>query len=134
MNEPALNTPGGSTRSVAMGALLIVLAFACVAVMSAFGKAAKDVPTGILVLFQNLISLLLFTPWALGKGVSQLRTSRTWLHILRAAAGLLSQVLMFVAVKRMPLVNAVLGPVLGPAAEDLPTKIAAHLEGLHAAR
>ena len=38
----------------------------------------------------------------------ELRTSRTWLHILRAAAGLLSQVLMFVAVKRMPLVNAVL--------------------------
>jgi drug/metabolite transporter (DMT)-like permease len=85
-----------------------VLAFACVAVMSAFGKAAKDVPTGILVFFQNFISLVLFTPWALGKGVSELRTSRTWLHILRAAAGLLSQVLMFVAVKRMPLVNAVL--------------------------
>jgi drug/metabolite transporter (DMT)-like permease len=103
-----LNAPSESTRSVVLGALLIVLAFACVAVMSAFGKAAKDVPTGILVLFQNFISLLLFTPWALGKGVSQLRTTRTWLHILRAAAGLLSQVLMFVAVKRMPLVNAVL--------------------------
>jgi len=85
-----------------------VLAFACVAVMSAFGKAAKEVPTDILVLFQNLIRLLLFMPWVLGKGVSHLRTSRTWLHILRAAAGLLSQVLMFVAVKRMPLVNAVL--------------------------
>lgn len=85
-----------------------MLAFACVAVMSAFGKAAKEVPTGILVLFQNFISLLLFTPWVLGKGISELRTSRTWLHVLRAAAGLLSQVLMFVAVKRMPLVNAVL--------------------------
>ena len=87
---------------------MIVLAFACVAVMSALGKAAKEVPTGILVLFQNCISLLLFTPWILGKGVSQVRTSRSTLHILRAAAGLLSQVLMFVAVKRMPLVNAVL--------------------------
>jgi hypothetical protein len=52
----------------------IVLAFACVAVMSAFGKAAKDVPTAILVLFQNFISLMLFTPWALGKSVSELRT------------------------------------------------------------
>jgi drug/metabolite transporter (DMT)-like permease len=103
-----LNQGGGSTPSVALGDLLIVLAFACVAVMSAFGKAAKEVPTGILVLFQNFISLLLFTPWALGKGVSELRTSRTWLHILRAAAGLFSQVLMFVAVKRMPLVSAVL--------------------------
>jgi drug/metabolite transporter (DMT)-like permease len=91
-----------------LGALLIVLAFACVAVMSAFGKAAKGVPTGILVLFQNFISLVLFTPWVLGKGISELRTSRTWLHIVRAIAGLLSQVLMFVAVKKMPLVNAVL--------------------------
>jgi drug/metabolite transporter (DMT)-like permease len=91
-----------------LGALLIVLAFACVAVMSAFGKAAKGVPTGILVLFQNFISLALFTPWVLGKGISELRTSRTWLHIVRAVAGLLSQVLMFVAVKKMPLVNAVL--------------------------
>jgi drug/metabolite transporter (DMT)-like permease len=91
-----------------LGALLIVLAFACVAVMSAFGKAAKGVPTGILVLFQNFISLALFTPLVLGKGISELRTSRTWLHIVRAVAGLLSQVLMFVAVKKMPLVNAVL--------------------------
>jgi len=103
-----LNTRGGSTRSVVLGALLIVLAFACVAVMSAFGKAAKGVPTGILVLFQNFISLALFTPWVLGKGISELRTSRTWLHIVRAVAGLLSQVLMFAAVKKMPLVNAVL--------------------------
>ena len=103
-----MNTRGGSTRSVVLGALLIVLAFACVAVMSAFGKAAKGVPTGILVLFQNFISLALFTPWVLGKGISELRTSRTWLHIVRAVAGLLSQVLMFAAVKKMPLVNAVL--------------------------
>ena len=103
-----MTAPSESTRSVVLGALLIVLAFACVAVMSAFGKAAKDVPTGILVLFQNFISLLLFTPWVLGKGISELRTTRTWLHIVRAVAGLLSQVLMFVAVKKMPLVNAVL--------------------------
>jgi drug/metabolite transporter (DMT)-like permease len=108
LKEPALKGRVESASSVALGALLIVIAFACVAVMSAFGKAAKEVPTSVLVLFQNFISLLLFTPWVLGKGVSQVRTSRSSLHILRAAAGLLSQVLMFVAVKRMPLVNAVL--------------------------
>lgn len=51
---------------------------------------------------------MLFAPWAVGKGFSELRTSRIWLHILRAGAGLLSQVLMFAAVKKMPLVNAVL--------------------------
>jgi len=94
--------------SVALGALLIVLAFACVAVMSAFGKGASGVPTGTLVFFQNFISLVLFLPWALRGGLAELKTSRVGLHVLRAVAGLLSQVLMFVAVKRMPLVNAVL--------------------------
>ncbi len=94
--------------SLALGVLLIVLAFACVAIMSAFGKAASNVPTGTLVFFQNFISLILLAPWSLRGGVTELQTSRIGLHILRAAAGLLSQALMFAAVKRMPLVNAVL--------------------------
>jgi drug/metabolite transporter (DMT)-like permease len=95
-------------HSVALGAFLIVLAFACVAVMSAFGKAAKGVSTGVIVFFQNFISLILFSPWVLRKGFSDLRTARIWLHILRAAGGLLSQALMFAAVRKMPLVDAVL--------------------------
>jgi drug/metabolite transporter (DMT)-like permease len=47
-------------------------------------------------------------PWALRKAAPTLRTSRTGLHAIRAGAGLLSQVLMFVAVKKMPLADAVL--------------------------
>lgn len=95
-------------RSVALGALLIVSAFACVAVMSAFGKAAKGVSTGAIIFFQNFISLILFSPWVLRKGFVELRTPRVWLHLLRAVGGLLSQVLMFMAVRKMPLVDAVL--------------------------
>jgi drug/metabolite transporter (DMT)-like permease len=95
-------------HSVALGALLIVLAFACVAVMSAFGKAAKGVSTGAIVFFQNFISLILFSPWVLRKGFAELRTSRVWLHLMRAFGGLLSQALMFAAVKRIALVDAVL--------------------------
>ncbi len=91
-----------------LGGFLIVLAFFCVAVMSALGKAAAEVPTGTIVFFQNFISLVLFLPWFFRHGVAGLKTSRTWLHILRALAGLLSQALMFVAVKRMPLMDAVL--------------------------
>jgi drug/metabolite transporter (DMT)-like permease len=94
--------------SVALGVLLIVLAFAGVAVMSAFGKAASQVPTGALVFFQNFISLVLFAPWALDQGFGELRTSRIGLHMVRALGGLLSQVLMFVAVGKMSLVDAVL--------------------------
>ncbi len=95
-------------HSVALGALLIVLAFACVAVMSAFGKAAKGVSTGVIVFFQNFTSLILFSPWVLRKGFAELRTSRVWLHLMRALGGLLSQALMFAAVKKMALVDAVL--------------------------
>lgn len=94
--------------SVATGAVLIIAAFACVAIMSAFGKGANAVATGTLVFFQSFISLLLFAPWALRGGFGELRTSRLVLHILRAAAGLLSQALMFVAVKKLPLMNVVL--------------------------
>src|SRR5581483_12401607 len=66
--KTSLSQAVGPKPSIALGVLLIVLAFACVAVMSAFGKAAKEVSTGTLVFFQNFISLLLFAPWAVAKG------------------------------------------------------------------
>jgi drug/metabolite transporter (DMT)-like permease len=93
---------------VALGAFLIVLAFACVAVMSALAKSAGGVSTAVLAFFQSSISLALLAPWALRAGVGTLKTRRLPLHLLRAVAGVLSQALMFVAVKKMPLVNAVL--------------------------
>ncbi|MEO6829253.1 MAG: DMT family transporter [Acidobacteriaceae bacterium] len=95
-------------ENASLGGFLIVVAFFCVAVMSALGKAAAHVPTGTIVFFQNFISLLLFLPWILRHGLGSVKTSRTGLHILRALAGLFSQVFMFVAVKRMPLMDAVL--------------------------
>lgn len=97
-----------SVENVQLGALLIVLAFLSIAIMSALGKAAAQVSTGTLVFFQNFISLLLFLPWALRQGLPELKTARIGLHIVRAVGGLLSQVLMFAAVKKMPLMDAVL--------------------------
>ncbi len=77
--------------------------------MSAFGKAASGVPTAVVVLFQNGISLLLLLPWALRHGIGELRTTtRLPLHVVRAISGLLSQALFFLAVKNMALVDAVL--------------------------
>jgi drug/metabolite transporter (DMT)-like permease len=99
---------GGLHGQPVLGSLLIVLAFFCVAVMSAFGKAAAGVPTPVVVLFQSGISLLLLLPWALRHGIGELRTTRLPLHIVRALTGLLSQALFFLAVKHMALVDAVL--------------------------
>lgn len=95
--------------SPALGAFLIVLAFACVAVMSALAKGAGAVSPAVLAFFQSSISLALLAPWALRKGAKNLmKTRHLSLHLLRAGAGVLSQVLTFAAVKKMPLVSAVL--------------------------
>src|SRR5512144_2120508 len=101
--------PGAARApNVLLGTLLIVLAFFCVAVMSAFGKAAAAVPTGMIVLFQNGISLVLLLPWALRQGTTDITTRRLPMHIVRAISGLLSQALFFIAVREMSLVDAVL--------------------------
>jgi drug/metabolite transporter (DMT)-like permease len=93
--------------NVPLGAALIVLAFLFVAIMSALGKAAA-VSTSAIVFFQNLVSLLLFLPWTLHHGVSELRTKHLLLHGVRGLGGVLSQALMFIAILKMPLMNTVL--------------------------
>lgn len=96
------------TRQLLLGIVLIVSAFFCVAVMSAFGKAASSVSTATISFFQSFISLLVFLPWTLRHGIADLKTTQLPLHIARALAGLLSQVLFFWAVKDMKLIDAVL--------------------------
>jgi drug/metabolite transporter (DMT)-like permease len=95
-------------RQLFLGILLIVSAFFCVAVMSAFGKAAASVSTATISFFQSFISLLVFLPWTLRHGIKDLKTIQLPLHIARALSGLLSQVLYFWAVKEMTLIDAVL--------------------------
>jgi drug/metabolite transporter (DMT)-like permease len=95
-------------RQLLLGILLIVTAFFCVAVMSAFGKAASNVSTATISFFQSFISLVLFLPWTLRHGIKDLKTTQLPLHIARALSGLLSQVLYFWAVKEMTLIDAVL--------------------------
>jgi drug/metabolite transporter (DMT)-like permease len=107
MSTATAATPQPASNPV-LGATLLTIAFLAVAIMSAFGKAATHVSTGIIVFFQNAISLLLFLPWVLRGGISGVKTHRWGMHIVRAVTGLLSQALMFLAVKHMPLMNAVL--------------------------
>lgn len=96
-------------HNLVLGILLTVLAFLSVAIMSAFGKAAtKSVSSGVLVFFQNSISLLLLIPWTLRGGIGNLKTAHLCLHIVRGVSGLLSQYFMFIALTYIPLVDAVL--------------------------
>lgn len=106
--DPTATAASEGSKGVLLGTSLIVLAFLCVAVMSAFGKAAANIPSSITVLFQNGIALALLLPWVLHRGSADLKTGRLALHLVRALSGLLSQVLFFIAVKSMDLVGAVL--------------------------
>src|SRR5207245_10383951 len=58
-----------SGRNLALGILLIVAAFLCVAVMSAFGKAAAAMPTAVISFSQSFISLVVFLPWVRAQDV-----------------------------------------------------------------
>jgi drug/metabolite transporter (DMT)-like permease len=110
-SEPATGEPYGDPprqENALFGGMLIVLAFLCIAIMCAFVKAAPHVPIGTIIFFQNVIGLLLFGPWVLAHGAAKVKTSRIWLHIQRAVSGILSQALMFIALRKMPMMNAVL--------------------------
>jgi drug/metabolite transporter (DMT)-like permease len=72
----------GSSKNLALGILLIVAAFFCVAVMSAFGKAAAALPTSVISFFQSFISLVVFLPWVLRGGTGEMRTGRLPVHVL----------------------------------------------------
>jgi hypothetical protein len=100
-------SPSTPVENVPLGAALIVAAFLLVAIMSALGKGAA-VSTSAIVFFQNFISLLLFLPWVLHHGFGELKTKHLVLHGVRGLGGVLSQVLMFIAILKMPLMNTVL--------------------------
>jgi drug/metabolite transporter (DMT)-like permease len=97
-----------SPSTVWSAAFYIVAAFLFVAVMSALGKGTPDIPTSTLVFFQSFVALLVFSPWLLKSGLRSFKTKHVFFHFVRAGSGLLSQVLMFLAVRKMVLVHAVL--------------------------
>lgn len=100
---------GHRPENLAVGALLTTLSFLCVALVSAFGKAAGQyTSTAMVVLFQNLICLVFVAPVALRGGWASVRTDKIGLHILRAATGTACWYALFVAITMMPLTNVML--------------------------
>ncbi len=106
--QPREATTTPPTQRVGVGASLIVAAFLLIAVMSALGKAAGGLSPATIVCFQNGVALAVFLPWALRRGPPGLRTAHLALHLVRGLAGMLSQVLGFYALSKMPLLNVVL--------------------------
>jgi drug/metabolite transporter (DMT)-like permease len=100
---------GYRTENLGIGALLTTAAFFCVALVGMLAKiSGQYTSTGVLLLFQNAICLLVMIPVVLRGGCSSLRTDKIGLHILRAAAGTGCWYALFFAIMAIPLANATL--------------------------
>jgi drug/metabolite transporter (DMT)-like permease len=102
-----------AAQHLGQGIVLIVLAFLCLALISAFAQAAGDpsagrISSGMIVFFQYAISLVVLLPWFLRTGIASLKTHRLGLQLVWAVFGLGSQFLLFVALTSTPLLDAVL--------------------------
>lgn len=76
--------------------------------MSAFSKEATGVPPLMILFLQYAISFLVFVSAALRLGWEHMKTEHLGLHIFRSVAGSVCQLLFFVAVKSIPLLDSVL--------------------------
>jgi drug/metabolite transporter (DMT)-like permease len=95
-------------HKLAVGITLITIAFLSAAVMSAFSKAATGVPPLAILFLQYGISFLIFVPLAAREGWTRLKTERFELQLFRSLAGSICQLLFFIAVRSIPLLDAVL--------------------------
>ena len=91
-----------------LGIGLITFAFFSAAVMSTLSKAATGVPPLMTLFLQYAISLLVFVPSAARSGRAGLQTEHFGLQLFRSLAGSACQLLFFVAVRSIPLLDSVL--------------------------
>ena len=100
---------GHRPENLPLAALLTTAAFFCVALVGTLAKVSGQyTSTGVLLLFQNAICLLVVTPVAVRGGWSSLRTARIGMHVLRAATGTACWYALFFAITQIPLANATL--------------------------
>ena len=95
-------------HNLPLGTVLITVAFFCAAVMSALSKAASGVPPLLLLFLQYGISFLVFVPAAAKAGRTNLKTQHVWLQLFRSLSGSICQLLFFIAVGSIPLLDSVL--------------------------
>ncbi len=105
----ALITLSNPTRKKLTGATLVLLAwifFTSVIALSRTASAKSSVPT--VLFFQNFVGMILILPWVIKGEKKGLQLSKIGLVVLRSLAGYINYAFVFLAVKRIPLVNVVL--------------------------
>ncbi|GAA2071394.1 DMT family transporter [Williamsia deligens] len=100
---------GRRPENLPLGAALTTAAFFCVATVGALAKVSGQyTSTGVLLLCQNFVGLLVLVPMAVRGGLPFVRTHRISLHLLRAATGTACWYGLFYAITQIPLANATL--------------------------
>ncbi len=97
-----------SGHNLYLGIGLITLGFFCAAVMSTLSKAAAGVPPLVILFLQYSVSFLVFVPSAARSGRAGLKTEHFALQLFRSLAGSACQLLFFIAVRSIPLLDSVL--------------------------
>ncbi len=107
--------PALPTHPIILGALLILLGEALLAVMGGVIKhLSADLSTPQIVFFRNVAGLVMLLPIIMKTGFSELKTSRPHWHLMRALVGLSAMYCYFFVLARMPLAEAFLVKLTSP--------------------
>lgn len=100
---------GYKPENLVLAAALTTAAFFCVSLVAVFAKVSGQyTSTGVILLVQNLICLVLMLPVMMRDGWASLRTERVGMHVLRSAMGTACWYCLFFAITLIPLTNATL--------------------------
>lgn len=93
-------------HSLRRGIALIVTAFLCSATMGAVTKSMHQTSPLLMLFFQYAIGFLCFLPSGVRLGVRELRTKRLGLQIFRSVTGSACQLLFFMSLRSLPLLDS----------------------------
>jgi drug/metabolite transporter (DMT)-like permease len=93
-------------HNLARGIALIVTAFFCSALMGACSKSLHQLSPLLTLFFQYAIGFLCFLPSGMRMGLEHLRTRRLGLQVFRSVVGSACQLLFFMSLQSLPLLDS----------------------------
>lgn len=104
-----------SLSPLVRAALLILFSEACFAGIGACVKLTSETASQAqVVFFRNFAALIVLLPWIWHQGPGLLKTTRWYLHVSRAATGIVSMYCFFYVISQLPLAQAMLVLLLSP--------------------
>ncbi|MES2121806.1 MAG: DMT family transporter [Chlamydiota bacterium] len=96
-------------RQLKKGIVLFLLAYLFIAITYTFSQvASRTASVSEMVFFRNLVGLLLALPWMLKNSPDSFKVARIGILTMRSALGMLGIVCVFIAVRKVTLVNVTL--------------------------